>query len=405
VLAVQILEGEKDIELIANEWNTLHETISPRLPFSTPLWVLSWWHHYKRAAGVASDRLCVFTFRDSIGELLAVAPMVITARPGYGPFRSKELQFIGSDSNVTEVRGPLCRPSHVKFVTSTIIRIMQETRLADWIQWRGLRCETGKVPAHIQANKVLSTSMYILNLPGSWNEFRASLPRNMKEALRKCYNSLTREEIKFTVEVAHRPDQVQPALSRFFALHELRSNARTTVFHPNVFEAERSRKFLHEYCLRMARQGTLRIFQLVISGEVVACRIAFQFERELYLYYSGCDPKWGRFSISTTVVAEAIKWAIDRRLSIVNLSSGMDVSKTRWRPECFFYFGGISTRLSLSSQLKQRVFMRLRGWKNSSLQQGDLESVVREEFPTHTQDQARTAPQVCRRTCDRPSQG
>jgi CelD/BcsL family acetyltransferase involved in cellulose biosynthesis len=363
VLTVQILEDEKDIELIANEWNKLHETISPRLPFSTPLWVLTWWRNYKRDAGVASDHLCVFTFRDLIGELLAVAPMFITARPRYGPFRSTELQFIGSDSNVTEIRGPLCRPTHVKFVTSTIIRIMQETGLADWIQWRGLRCETGIVPAHIQANKVLSTPMHILHLPGSWNELRASLPWNMKEALRKCYNSLAREEIKFTLEVAHRPDQVQPALSRFFALHELRSNARNTVFHPNVFEAERSRKFLHEYCLRMARERMLRIFQLVISGDVVACRIAFQFERELYLYYSGYDVNWGRFSISTTVMAEAIKWAIDRRLSIVNLSSGTDISKTRWRPECISYFGGISTRSSLSSRLKQRVFMRLRGWE------------------------------------------
>ena len=262
---------------------------------------------------------------------------------------------------------PYARPTHVKIVTSTIIRIVQEIGLADWIQWRGLRCETGIVPAHIQPNNVLSIPVYILHLPASWSELRASLPRNTKEALRKCYNSLAREKIKFTLEVAHRADQVQPALSRFFALHELRSNARNTVFHPNVFEAERSRRFIHEYCLRMAGEGMLRIFQLVISGDVVASRIAFQFEHELYLYYSGYDLKWGRFSISTTVMAEAIKWAIDRRLSIVNLSSGTDIAKTRWRPECIFYSGGISTRLSLSSQLKQRVFMKLRGWDNRSL--------------------------------------
>ena len=54
--------------------------------------------------------------------------------------------------------------------------------------------------------------------------------------------------------------------------------------------------------------------------------------RELYLYYSGYDPAWHRFSVMTTLVAEAIKWAIAQRLTLVNLSVGTDVSKTRWRP-------------------------------------------------------------------------
>ena len=66
LLTVQILKSEKDVELIADEWDKLHETISPRLPFSAPLWVLSWWRNYKRAAGTGSDYLCVFTFRDSL---------------------------------------------------------------------------------------------------------------------------------------------------------------------------------------------------------------------------------------------------------------------------------------------------------------------------------------------------
>jgi CelD/BcsL family acetyltransferase involved in cellulose biosynthesis len=146
----------------------------------------------------------------------------------------------------------------------------------------------------------------------------------------------------------------------------MRSSAQNTVQHPNVFETDRGRQFLHDYCAAMALAEQLRIFQLVVSGEVVACRIGFQFGRELYLYYSGSDLEWGRFSIMTTVVAEAIKWAVGRKLSIVNLSTGTDVSKSRWRPDCISYLGGISTRSAISSQLKQQVFTQLRGWKNGA---------------------------------------
>ena len=60
------------------------------------------------------------------------------------------------------------------------------------------------------------------------------------------------------------------------------------------------------------------------------------------MYFSGYDLAWGRFSVMTTLVAEAIKWAIAERLRIFNLSTGNDVSKTRWRPLTVEFRGGHS---------------------------------------------------------------
>ena len=61
----------------------------------------------------------------------------------------------------------------------------------------------------------------------------------------------------------------------------------------------------------------------------MATRIGFVVEDSLYLYYSGYDPEFSRFSIMTTVVAEAIQYAISERFRTVNLSTGKDLSKRR----------------------------------------------------------------------------
>ena len=57
----------------------------------------------------------------------------------------------------------------------------------------------------------------------------------------------------------------------------------------------------------------------------------------LYLYYSGYDPTYARYSVMTTVVAEAIKFAIANGFRTVNLSTGSDESKLRWKPRVRIY--------------------------------------------------------------------
>ena len=87
----------------------------------------------------------------------------------------------------------------------------------------------------------------------------------------------------------------------------------------------------------LAEMGIARVFSLKIAGQVVACRLGFQCGDSLYLYYSGFDPAWGKYSVMTTTVAEAVKYAIAAGLKTVNLSPGLDVSKTRWGPTELIY--------------------------------------------------------------------
>lgn len=75
------------------------------------------------------------------------------------------------------------------------------------------------------------------------------------------------------------------------------------------------------------------MFELRVAGEVVASRVGFATGEAIYLYYSGYDPQWGRYGVMTTTLAEIVCYAIGCGLASLNLSTGDDVSKTRWRPD------------------------------------------------------------------------
>ncbi len=109
-----------------------------------------------------------------------------------------------------------------------------------------------------------------------------------------------------------------------------------------------------------AARDELRFFQIAIEDVVVATRIGFQFGSELYLYHAGNDPAWDAYSIMTTLLAEIIKWAIDAKVTTLNLSTGMDRSKTRWKPIEVVYSDGVQVAPGLASHALWHIYDTLR---------------------------------------------
>jgi CelD/BcsL family acetyltransferase involved in cellulose biosynthesis len=145
---------------------------------------------------------------------------------------------------------------------------------------------------------------------------------------------------------------VPQSLGTFYALH----NARTHVRYFDVFSDQRAQAFFSEYATSIATRDQLRIFQVSFKGVVVATRLGFQYEQELYLYHSGNDPEWDEYSISTTLLAETMKWAITQGIKVLNLSTGSDRSKTRWNPTEIMYSDGVEVAPGLVSAQISRAY-------------------------------------------------
>ncbi len=357
-LELEQLEELAAIEAIAPEWEALSRTQRPWFAFQTPQWNLCWWRHLSAARPLVTDQLRVCAVRYN-GELVAVAPLMLTERPAVGPWRVRMIQAFGADPGVTESRGIICDPRHeVEVYRALWEHLNRRADEWDFVKLNGLKTDGlahATLARHPEIELLPAQPNFELELPSSWERFKSTAPRNLKESLRKCYNSLKREGHRPELRVIAGGSGVSEALERFFSLHASRAARADTTLHANVFAAPACRAFLHDY-FKQAAPGSALVFQLTIGGAVVASRLGFRSEESLYLYYSGYEPEWGRFSVMTTLLAESLKWAIAEGVTSANLSFGRDVSKTRWRPRQHDFHEARWSSRSLRGDLLRRAF-------------------------------------------------
>jgi len=318
---------------LEREWRLLESYAAT--PFVTWDWSVAWWAQLREEKLGVTDSLSIRTVRTPDQRLIAIAPMLISRRPSLGPICVRQLQFFGADPNITEQRGLLARPG----LARDAYRALLDHALRNANDWDSLRlsgipadADFGAIERSPDFEWLGQTADYTLDLPASWEAFRSALPRNIKESLRKCYNAPKRDGLDLRLHVIETKAGVDAALDDFFRLHAARADVEETVHHFDIFSTPEAREFLRDVCRRFAERNALRIFQLKLGQKVVATRIGFTAGDTLYLYYSGYDPAFARYSVMTTTVAEAIRYGIEQRFSRVNLSTGKDVSKTRWAP-------------------------------------------------------------------------
>ena len=349
-LQLQVIHEFEELTALSSEWDALEQKLYLRTPFTSSMWNILWWDHHREAKMMIQDELYSFALRNADGELVAIAPMMVSVRPGIKAFGIRVLQFFGADPNVTEIRGLICNPDYRELAVATLQNYLcASKRKWDWIEWQGLSLSQALILATPSAEQPMPRVVCYLTLPPTWEELKTSLSRNMKEAIRKCFNSLKRDEHHHELHVVSKPEEVQAAMETFFNLHTLRSEVGDTVEHANVFQREKSRRFLTAFAHKMAEQDRLRLFQVKINGKVVATRIGFVCDRHLYLYYSGYDVEWGKYSIMTTVVVHAVQWAIENGFEYLNLSTGRDYSKMRWQPTEYLLHNAIQISNRLRS--------------------------------------------------------
>ncbi len=358
--SVEVVKTAAGLEALKPAYDQLHLASGNAIPFALHEWHVAWWNHFAKTEGKVRDELRIHVVRDDLGDCVAIVPFISTHRE-IGRFRSEALALLGADPNFTEIRGPLVIPGREDAAAAAVAKHLDFEGGWDWIRWSGIQGRFGET---LSASSALSwlkpCSMYLVDLPPSWETFRAGLKRNIRESLRHCYNSLKRDGLDFEFEVAETPDAVRNALHVFLSLHAMRAALTQTVQHPHRFETQRSREFLYEVCDRLANRGVARVFLLKIRGCVVAARIGFVVGDHLYMYYSGFDPKWSKYSVPTTVVAEAMKYAIASGLTAINLSTGTDVSKTRWGARCVIVHEAVQSSPRIRSRLAYEAYSRLR---------------------------------------------
>jgi len=365
VEAVTSLEG---IAALGPSYDRLCRLTGNTLPFALHEWHVAWCRHFLNANPRIRDEPLFYVVRDLAGVCVAIIPFIVSRRR-VGPLKVVSVNFIGADPAISEIRTPLIDPRYEVLTARAVKHQLQLAGEWDWIHWSGVSDAFANALAiDGGTHRYEVESDYVLDLPATWEQFRAGLKRNIRESLRHCYNSLKRDNLAFEFEVCMEGEELRRGIDRFFALHAMRAEYKTSVVHANRFASPISRNFIHEVCERLSKRGAVRLFQLKISGTVVAARLGFVVGDSLYLYYSGYDPKWSRYSVMTTTMAEAIKHAIASGFNTVNLSPTKDLAKTRWGPRQVDYRsvyqqgGRLRSRMAHQAYVKVRASAGIQNW-------------------------------------------
>ena len=358
----------RSIESLEADYARLCRIAGTRLPFALHAWHVTWCRYFLNCDPRIEEEPLFYILRDR-KDCVAILPFVISRRR-VGPLKVVAVEPLGADPAITEIRVPLIQKGYEHLTARAVRDALELVADWDWIHWCGLNGEFAETlsagkDVHWQA----PLSDFVLDLPSSWEEFRSGLKRNVRESLRHCYNSLARDGHSFALEVIDSPRDLRPALSRFFELHRMRSASPRGAVHADRFASPVSRDFLSAVCERLAAQGVLKLFALRIGSEVAAMRIGFEVGDALYLYYSGFDPRWWSYSVMTTTMAEAIKYAINRGLRIVNLSPTLDVAKARWGPRQVDYESAYETKNRLRSRIANSAYLKIKSKDGSKLLQ------------------------------------
>jgi CelD/BcsL family acetyltransferase involved in cellulose biosynthesis len=354
--SIQIITTPEEFQALAPQWQALVLVSGTNLPFQTWEWSNSWWTYLREDGPGVRDLLRVCVVRSSTGKVIGIAPLMLTERPSVGPLRLRTLQFIGADPKITELKSLICHPDDAQECYAAVQAHLAHTSADwDWMNWDA--CEPGLLTSVSKPLLgVQSESAYVLALTPTWYQLKQGFRRNIKESLRHCYNSLKRDGLTFQLDVLEEPPDIALGLPDFFRLHAARAALTGVPVHPDVFVSPQSQAFLTDVCRRLAERGVAKLFQLRVDGRLVATRVAFEMADSLYLYYSGWDPAYGKYSVMTTLHAEIIQHAIARGLSTVHLSTGQDVSKTRWGAHETRYVSGVQLSPRLSSRAKHVAY-------------------------------------------------
>ncbi|MBC3884140.1 GNAT family N-acetyltransferase [Undibacterium griseum] len=334
-----IITDEAGLTGLANAWRALEQKVCHILPFQTYDWNLCWWKIFNDNSLLHRNLPAIAAIFNG-DELVAVMPLTNSHIGFQRIFLYRYVRPFGADPNLTELRVPLTLPGYEQVILGMWEQLTQH-EMFGLTEFQIIH-QTHQAEQFLRNNHALcplterSIPNYVLHLNGDWPSFKSQLKRNIKESLRRCYNSLKRDSLQMEFIAFQGREQVQKHLPAFYALHRHRAAAANTVEHPDYFSHPRHQAFL-SLLLDSPFASRMYLFCLKLNQNIVALRLGFRMNDELYLYYSGYDLAYARYSVMTTVVAETIQWAFQQDIRRINLSVGEDISKTRWNPEVIRY--------------------------------------------------------------------
>jgi len=332
-IKVKIVDREEDFFLLQHQWNLLIKECERKSLFLCWEWMYTWWE--KHSQREKESYLFIITVYDSKEHLIGLLPLWKRKLKWLKFLPYTIIQILGTKFESSDYLTLLVREVDKERVVKAIFQFLEKYfKEIDIFQLSNVLAEDPFVNYLKEFAK--DKKLYFLiehfrvcpyiNLPATFDNYILSLKRKMRYNLRSRSKKLF-NQYQVEVEIVDNPTQVDEAIDDIFKLHHERWKQKKE---KSIFDISWRKEFHKQISNLFSKEGILKIFFLKINSVREACLYCFEYNNTLMDYQTGFNPKWKKYGLGVILISHAIKYAIEKELSVFDFMRGEEEFKFEW---------------------------------------------------------------------------
>lgn len=309
------------------EWDALLDESITHVPFLRYEYLRAWWQTRGGGEWQQDAKLLLVTARNA-GKLVGAAPLFWT--PDYAG--TPALLLVGA-VEISDYLDVLSRPADLPNFAQGLLAFLVSADLPEWktLQFHNL-LNTSPALAALQSaaeqrgwqvqSEVLQHSPYI-PLPGDFEIYLAAIDKKQRHEVRRKMHRLEESGVPFRWYVVSDASALDAEVDDFMRL-------MATDPQKESFLTPQMREHMHLVCRCAFEAGCLHLAFLEIEGQKAAGYLSFDYLNRLWVYNSGLDRAFTKYSPGWVLLGYLLQWANENKRSEFDFMRGDEDYKYRF---------------------------------------------------------------------------
>jgi hypothetical protein len=328
-------DGE-NATLMPGEWDSLLRRSTSDVVFMTRQWQGLWLRQFGACPGCKLHGLAL---RDGEGALRGIAPIFVSEEPvpplqrytkgierpeGEGaPMRI--VRIVGG-KDITDYLDVIAAPDDLETVWGAVLDYLMEHRdrwdvidlhsLPDWSPSR-------VVLPRLAAERGLRSEVFaedvcpVVELPSEWEPYLMSLRKKDRHELRRKVRRLeSKDDVRWSLVRTDDKEALREGMRQFIELHRMSGADKA------AFMTEQMAESFMEMADVLADEGWLDLAILRVGDDPASAYLSFIYNGRLYLYNSGYNPRFAKYSAGVALLTYRIHKAILQGVRVFDFLRG-----------------------------------------------------------------------------------
>lgn len=348
-LLIKKIEDIPAFLALKDRWENLLSQSENESIFLTWEWVYNWWLVYKE-----KRNLFILAVEDEGGNLLGIAPLLSREIPlPSGALRV--LEFLGTgERRKDEVCSEFLDFIAPKKRREEVMKVIFDYLLNNTSEWDILNLQSllnnANVLRYISAKKNEKLLLWKTSNNGRGYNYMvfpegkgADINFREKRFNKSLKNIMKHGEVR--VRLCDSEASLAEDMRSFIRLHQLRWNYAGR---PGCFSSEKFTQFQQGLAHCALKKGWLALQLLEVNDKPVACEYCFEYNRRLFIYQSGFNPRLDKnVSLGHLSMAYLMEGALARGIKEAEFLRGEEPYKEKWSKDKRLAFNIVIARKNL----------------------------------------------------------